>query len=65
MISSRGGMEGAYWYCIVNCVLFFSVWFGLFGRGNRSLIGVGSLIGWVGRGAELAWIGLGWGFRRR
>ena len=42
MISSRGGMEGVYWYSIVNCVSFFSVWFGLFGGGNRSLIGVGS-----------------------
>ena len=64
MTSSRGGIEGVYWYCMVNCVSFFSVWFGLFGGGNRSLIGVGSWIGWVGGG--LSWLGLDWaGFRRR
>jgi len=61
MISSRGGIEGIYWSCIVNCVSFFPVWFGLFGRANRWLVGwCVLLIGWVGGGAELAWLGLDW-----
>lgn len=60
MISSRGGIEGVYLSCIVNCVLFSSVWFGLFGRGNRLVGWWVVLLGWV-RGVDLAWLGLDWG----